>query len=99
MEGSKDDWLFDSLYRYERLHMFELPHSTRCLEWADRDGTSLYVGGFSDKHTNEIEMLELPEALQPQGQENVCAHTDFKITCGGLTKPPIMAIKCISDMK
>ena len=25
--------------RYERLHMFELPHSTRCLEWADRDGT------------------------------------------------------------
>lgn len=60
---------------------------SRDLQPQERTCLALYVGGFSDKHTNEIEMLELPEALQPQGLEVSWKHCMVLHSPTTTTKP------------
>lgn len=90
--GFRDDWLLDSLEKYEGIYIFELQYPTSCLEW-NQDGSAVWLACASGSSSSEILQLALPERLLPAESQTLWAKRDFKLINGAFTKSSITSIK------
>ncbi|XP_033836727.1 WD repeat-containing protein 73 [Periophthalmus magnuspinnatus] len=91
-EEALDDWFIESLKTYTDLHVYQLEHATRVLEWTS--GRTVCVAGFSSSK-NEILELSLPLRLLAEQNKGLCAERDFKVVHGGFSEAPIHSLKHI----
>ncbi|KAI9999770.1 hypothetical protein NQD34_011613 [Periophthalmus magnuspinnatus] len=77
---------------YTDLHVYQLEHATRVLEWTS--GRTVCVAGFSSSK-NEILELSLPLRLLAEQNKGLCAERDFKVVHGGFSEAPIHSLKHI----
>uniref|UniRef100_A0A3B4AXF9 WD repeat domain 73 n=1 Tax=Periophthalmus magnuspinnatus TaxID=409849 RepID=A0A3B4AXF9_9GOBI len=93
--GSDDVTTIDQSYLiqiYTDLHVYQLEHATRVLEWTS--GRTVCVAGFSSSK-NEILELSLPLRLLAEQNKGLCAERDFKVVHGGFSEAPIHSLKHI----
>ncbi|XP_030638184.1 integrator complex assembly factor WDR73 [Chanos chanos] len=88
----EDDWFFESINAYEALHVFQLEHSTKVIEWTGEK--SICVAGYGSVK-NEILELILPLKLFAGNCEGLCPERDFKVDHGGFSEEPIECLKYI----
>ncbi|XP_072517855.1 WD repeat-containing protein 73 [Salminus brasiliensis] len=95
MEISSDeaeDWFMESLHMYKDLHVFQLEHPTKVIEWTSEK--SICVAGYSSPK-NEILELLLPLKLYAGGKQGLCPERDFKVERGGFSDEPVACLKHI----
>ncbi|XP_041649944.1 WD repeat-containing protein 73 isoform X4 [Cheilinus undulatus] len=87
-----DDWFIESLKTYKDLHVYQLEHPTRVIEWTS--GKTVCVAGYAPSK-NEILELLLPLKLLADENKGLCAERDFKVAHGGFTDDPVRCLKHI----
>ncbi|XP_027131169.1 integrator complex assembly factor WDR73 isoform X2 [Larimichthys crocea] len=93
MQQSEDvleDWFIESLKTYKDLHVYQLEHPTRVIEWTS--GKTVCVAGYSSSK-NEILELRLPLKLFADENKGLCAERDFKVVHGGFTDGPVRRLR------
>lgn len=85
-----DDWFIESLKTYKDLHVYQLEHPTRVIEWTS--GKTVCVAGYASSK-NEILELLLPLKLLADKNKGLCAERDFKVAHGGFTDGPVRCLK------
>ncbi|XP_067113634.1 WD repeat-containing protein 73 [Osmerus mordax] len=91
-----DDWFIESLKTYKDLHVYQLEHPTRVIEWTA--GKTICVAGYSSTK-NEILELLLPLKLFADDNQGLCAERDFKVVHGGFTNGPVNCLKHIQGTR
>lgn len=91
-----DDWFIESLKTYKDLHVYQLEHPTRVIEWTA--GKTICVAGYSTAK-NEILELRLPLKLFADDNQGLCAERDFKVLHGGFTDGPVHCLKHIQGTR
>nr|XP_055036962.1 WD repeat-containing protein 73 [Misgurnus anguillicaudatus]XP_055036963.1 WD repeat-containing protein 73 [Misgurnus anguillicaudatus] len=81
-----DDWFIESLNTYKDLHVFQLEHPTKVIEWTG--DKSICVAGYNGTR-NEILELLLPLKLYAGDNQGLCAERDFKVQHGGFSEEPV----------
>ncbi|CAL1611524.1 unnamed protein product [Knipowitschia caucasica] len=89
-DDTLDEWFIHSLKTYTDLHVYQLEHPTRVLEWTS--GKTVCVAGFSPAN-NEILELSLPLRLLAEQNKGLRAERDFKILHGGFCEVPVHSFK------
>uniref|UniRef100_UPI003AABA5D9 WD repeat-containing protein 73 n=1 Tax=Centroberyx gerrardi TaxID=166262 RepID=UPI003AABA5D9 len=87
-----DDWFIESLKTYKDLHVYQLEHPTRVIEWTS--GKTVCVAGCRSTK-NEILELHLPLKLFADENKGLCAERDFKVVHGGFTDGPVHCLRHI----
>ncbi|MCJ8740889.1 hypothetical protein PDJAM_G00064280 [Pangasius djambal] len=87
-----DDWFMQSLTLYKDLHVFQLEHPTKSIEWTGEK--SICVAGYSSEK-NEILELLLPLKLYAKGNQGLCPERDFKVQHGGFSDEPVECLRHI----
>lgn len=87
-----DDWFIESLKTYKDLHVYQLEHPTKVIEWTS--GKTVCVAGYSPSK-NEMLELRLPLKLYADENKGLCAERDFKVAHGGFTDGPVHRLKHI----
>ncbi|XP_022531692.2 WD repeat-containing protein 73 [Astyanax mexicanus] len=87
-----EDWFMDSLHMYKDLHVFQLEHPTKVIEWTSEK--SICVAGYSSPK-NEILELLLPLKLYAGGKQGLCPERDFKVEHGGFSEEPVECLRHI----
>ncbi|XP_013885751.1 integrator complex assembly factor WDR73 [Austrofundulus limnaeus] len=85
-----DDWFIESLKTYKDLHVFQLEHPTRVIEWTS--GKTVCVAGYSSSK-NDILELRLPLKVFADENKGLCAERDFKVVHGGFTGSPVRCLR------
>ncbi|KAM3873522.1 integrator complex assembly factor WDR73 [Diretmus argenteus] len=85
-----DDWFIESLKTYKDLHVYQLDHPTRVIEWTS--GRTVCVAGY---HSTKSEILELqlPLKLFADDNKGLCAERDFKVVHGGFADGPVLCLR------
>ncbi|XP_065143853.1 integrator complex assembly factor WDR73 [Paramisgurnus dabryanus] len=81
-----DDWFIESLNTYKDLHVFQLEHPTKVIEWTG--DKSICVAAYNGTR-NEILELLLPLKLYAGDNQGLCAERDFKVQHGGFSEEPV----------
>ncbi|XP_026861348.2 WD repeat-containing protein 73 isoform X1 [Electrophorus electricus] len=87
-----DDWFMESLHIYRDLHVFQLEHPTKVIEWTGEK--SICVADYSSAR-NEILELLLPLKLYAGGNKGLCPERDFKLQHGGFCDEPVECLRHI----
>ncbi|KAK3555303.1 hypothetical protein QTP86_014898 [Hemibagrus guttatus] len=87
-----EDWFMQSLTLYKDLHVFQLEHPTKTIEWTGEK--SICVAGYSSEK-NEILELLLPLKLYAKGNQGLCPERDFKVQHGGFSDEPVECLRHI----
>ncbi|XP_076836946.1 integrator complex assembly factor WDR73 [Brachyhypopomus gauderio] len=87
-----DDWFMESLHIYRDLHVFQLEHPTKVIEWTGEKSICV-AGDFSEK--NEILELLLPLKLYAGSNKGLCSERDFKVQRGGFCDEPVECLRHI----
>ncbi|KAL6469953.1 hypothetical protein MHYP_G00210720 [Metynnis hypsauchen] len=87
-----DDWFMESLHMYKDLHVFQLEHPTKVIEWTSEK--SVCVAGYSSPK-NEILELLLPLKLYAGDKQGLCPERDFKVQHGGFCDEPVECLRHI----
>ncbi|XP_053333985.1 WD repeat-containing protein 73 [Clarias gariepinus] len=88
-----EDWFMQSLTLYKDLHVFQLEHPTKTIEWTGEK--SICVAGYSDSEKNEILELLLPLKLYAKENQGLCPERDFKLQRGGFSDEPVECLRRI----
>ncbi|XP_056118940.1 WD repeat-containing protein 73 [Rhinichthys klamathensis goyatoka] len=80
-----DDWFMESLNTYKDLHVFQLEHPTKVIEWTG--DKSICVAGYNGAKSEILELL-LPLKLYAGDNQGLCAERDFKVQRGGFSEEP-----------
>ncbi|XP_077089151.1 integrator complex assembly factor WDR73 [Siphateles boraxobius] len=81
-----DDWFMESLNTYKDLHVFQLEHPTKVIEWTG--DKSICVAGYTGAKSEILELL-LPLKLYAGDNQGLCAERDFKVQRGGFSEEPV----------
>lgn len=81
-----DDWFMESLNAYRDLHLFQLEHPTKVIEWMG--DKSICVAGYTGARSEILELL-LPLKLYAGDNQGLCAERDFKVKHGGFSEEPV----------
>eukprot|EP00117_Sycon_ciliatum_P005627 scpid27650/ scgid9489/ WD repeat-containing protein 73 len=90
-----DDWLVDSLIRYENIWMYGLQDSSKCLSWmSDKELlVASFHGGDSGRKNEIVELVVgdtlLASTIQHQDKQMAGARRDFSVQRGHFTKEPV----------
>ncbi|XP_047661821.1 WD repeat-containing protein 73 isoform X2 [Tachysurus fulvidraco] len=88
----EEEWFMQSLTLYKDLHVFQLEHPTKTIEWTGEK--SVCVAGYSSEK-NEILELLLPLKLYAKKNQGLCPERDFKVQHGGFSDEPIECLRHI----
>lgn len=94
-----DEWLFASTTRYDSLHMFELLHPVKAMDWVETKylgiGTTDTFGG------NEVLMLGAPERLLTVDaeEEGLAEERDFHLCAGVLHELPLLSAQFVNGTR
>ncbi|XP_028326984.1 integrator complex assembly factor WDR73 [Gouania willdenowi] len=88
-EDVLDDWFIESLKTYKDLHVYQLEHPTKVIEWTSEK--TVCVAGYTSSK-NEILELRLPLKLLADKNKGLCAERDFKVTYGGFTEGAVCCL-------
>ncbi|XP_053743497.1 WD repeat-containing protein 73 [Synchiropus splendidus] len=96
LEEAEDGWFFDSLTKYQDLHMYQLEGPANVLEW-----TSPQTVCVAGQHGNSSQILELqlPLKLLVEVNKGLCAERDFRVTCGAFTDAPVSGLKHVTGTR
>ncbi|XP_050949911.1 WD repeat-containing protein 73 [Labeo rohita] len=81
-----DDWFMESLNAYKDLHLFQLEHPTKVIEWTG--DKNICVAGYTGARSEILELL-LPLKLYAGENQGLCAERDFKVQHGGFSEEPV----------
>ncbi|XP_048023176.1 WD repeat-containing protein 73 [Megalobrama amblycephala] len=81
-----EDWFMESLNTYKDLHLFQLEHPTKLIEWTG--DKSICVAGYTGAKSEILELL-LPLKLYAGDNQGLCAERDFKVQHGGFSEEPV----------
>ncbi|XP_054268062.1 WD repeat-containing protein 73-like isoform X2 [Macrosteles quadrilineatus] len=95
MEITDEDWFYDSISRYENLHMFELEQP---IQQVESTGTDSICVSCSNTRRHQLLELSLPSKLLSSNNE-ITSNTDLKIKCGTFTEKMCYQIKSIDECK
>ncbi|XP_043076853.1 WD repeat-containing protein 73 [Puntigrus tetrazona] len=84
-----DDWFMESLNTYKDLHVFQLEHPTKVIEWTG--DKSICVAGYNGARSEILELL-LPLKLYAGENQGLCAERDFKVQHGGFSEEPVESL-------
>ncbi|XP_029927560.1 integrator complex assembly factor WDR73 [Myripristis murdjan] len=87
-----DDWFIESLKTYKDLHVYQLEHPTRVIEWTS--GKTVCVAGYRSAKNELLELL-LPLKLLAEENKGLCAERDFKVVHGGFAEGPVHCLRHI----
>ncbi|XP_056142661.1 WD repeat-containing protein 73 [Lampris incognitus] len=87
-----DDWFIESLKIYKDLHVYQLEHPTRVMEWTSE--RTVCVAGYQPTKSEILELC-LPLKLFADEKKGPCADRDFKVVHGGFTDRPIHCLRHI----
>uniref|UniRef100_A0A8C2FCW2 WD repeat domain 73 n=1 Tax=Cyprinus carpio TaxID=7962 RepID=A0A8C2FCW2_CYPCA len=91
-----DDWFIESLNTYKDLHVFQLEHPTKVIEWTG--DKNICVAGYTGSRSEILELL-LPLKLYAGENQGLCAERDFKVQHGGFSEEPIESLIHISGTR
>ncbi|ROL47573.1 WD repeat-containing protein 73 [Anabarilius grahami] len=74
------------VFRYKDLHLFQLEHPTKVIEWTG--DKSICVAGYTGAKSEILELL-LPLKLYAGDNQGLCAERDFKVQHGGFSEEPV----------
>ncbi|KAM9783251.1 integrator complex assembly factor WDR73 [Neosynchiropus ocellatus] len=96
LEEAEDGWFFDSLKKYQDLHMYQLEGAANVLEW-----TSPQTVCVASRHGDSSQILELqlPLKLLVEVNKGLCAERDFRVTCGAFTDAPVSGLKHVTGTR
>ncbi|XP_062867767.1 WD repeat-containing protein 73 [Trichomycterus rosablanca] len=89
-----EDWFIDSLHMYKDLHVFQLEHPTKVIEWTDEK--SICVAGYSSAKSEILELL-LPLKLYVKGNQGLCPERDFKVLHGGFSDEQVKCLRHVGN--
>ncbi|XP_073681183.1 integrator complex assembly factor WDR73 [Garra rufa] len=84
-----DDWFMESLNAYKDLHVFQLEHPTKVIEWTG--DKNICVAGYTGARSEILELL-LPLKLYAGENQGLCAERDFKVQHGGFSEEPVESL-------
>ncbi|KAF0032056.1 hypothetical protein F2P81_016611 [Scophthalmus maximus] len=90
VEDILDDWFIESLKTYKDLHVYQLEHPTKVIEWTS--GKTVCVAGYGSSK-NEVLELRLPLKLFANENKGLCAERDFKVVHGGFADGPVRCLR------
>ncbi|KAI7796022.1 WD repeat-containing protein 73 [Triplophysa rosa] len=91
-----DDWFIDSLNTYKDLHVFQLEHPTKVIEWTG--DKRICVAGYTGARSEILELL-LPLKLYAGDNQGLCAERDFKVQHGGFSEEPVECLIHIPETR
>ncbi|XP_056587398.1 WD repeat-containing protein 73 isoform X2 [Triplophysa dalaica] len=91
-----DDWFIESLNTYKDLHVFQLEHPTKVIEWTG--DKSICVAGYTEARSEILELL-LPLKLYAGDNQGLCAERDFKVQHGGFSEEPVECLIHIPETR
>lgn len=92
-----DEWMMESVFRYNRLHMYDLHLPVTASDWINEKNVCLAT---SDEKNHEIWQVALPDDLLEEEQESCLSKDrDFKLVAGGFCDKKIAAVKCFASQQ
>ncbi|XP_014663284.1 PREDICTED: WD repeat-containing protein 73-like [Priapulus caudatus] len=90
----EDDWIFQSFNRYNNLHMYDLQHPTRNIQWTASN--TVVIAGCEKEKRSEIIELSLPDKLLAAAEiQGLHKDRDFRLVQGGFCQHAIHALRCV----